>query len=184
VGFVYIRRRAQLHKVCIYVADAGRGVRIGHVGTAPFRRRLGRVSTACREKMGYLPPGGVELHAAPAHADVHSMHESCTSVARADARGAGIATPFYSLRFRFFHVSLPTPGPALGACAKRCAWRAENLRIPSAHGVAHGVKRMAGKICKIYKSKVSPNAQIQKKKSSALVFGGKPLMGAVLIKKV
>jgi hypothetical protein len=41
--------------------------------------------------------------------------------------------------------------------------------------VAHGVKRTAGKICKIHKSRDSPNAQIRKKKSSALIFGGKPL---------
>jgi len=46
------------------------------------------------------------------------------------------------------------------------------------------VKLTAGKICKIHKSEASPNAQIQKKKSSASIFGGKPQVGAALIKKV
>jgi hypothetical protein len=43
------------------------------------------------------------------------------------------------------------------------------------------VKRTAGKICKIHSSKDSLNAQIRKKKFSALVFGGKPLAGPRLV---
>ncbi len=60
MGFVYIRRRAQLHKVCIYVADAGRGVRVASIGTAPFRhtpyielyRNCGRAESGSPEGAG------------------------------------------------------------------------------------------------------------------------------------
>jgi len=60
----------------------------------------------------------------------------------------------------------------------------ENKRAPAAPLRRTAAKQTAGKICKIHRSEASPNAQIQKKKSSASIFGGKPQVGAALIKKV
>jgi len=89
-----------MHKVCIYVAGAERGVWVAPTGTAPFRRGPGRTTTTRRVADAGDIPGGVELHTA------------------------------------------------------------------SARGVAHGVKRTAGEICRIHRSEASLNAQIRKKKNS------------------
>jgi len=60
------------------------------------------------------------------------------------------------------------------------AAEAENKRVPR----RAAAKQTAWKICKIHRSEASPNARIQKKKSSATIFGDKPQVGAALIKKV